>query len=141
MACLEPCNTASCDTTPLPCLPFHHRNASALPLGIFSQPSRSRLSFWETRCRSTPRFRARTYPSFAHIWDRPSDRPVLYRGRPSKVTRDREHIRGTRERSCTRGILPGWPIGHARTARAIATSLSPPHFSRIPYLGVKISPG
>jgi len=141
MACLEPCNTASCTTTPLPCLPIYRRNPPAVPHGAVSERSHWCLSLWEIRCCSAPRLRAGAHPPFPYLWDCSSDCPLLHRGRPSKAPRDRKRIRRTQEGNSTRGILPGWRTGVTRTARPVATSLPPPDLSRIPYLGVKISPG
>ena len=97
MACLEPCNTAPCTTTPFPCFSLHHRNPPALSLGTISQRSHPRLCLWQGRCRSAPRFRAGAHPPFAYLWNCSSDCPVLHRGRPSKAPKDHERIRGASE--------------------------------------------
>ena len=58
MACLKPCNTASCTATPVPCLPLHLRNAPTLFFGTSPRWPLWDLSFRETWCRSPSRFRA-----------------------------------------------------------------------------------
>lgn len=144
MARLEPCNTASCTTTPLPHLTLHRRNPPAVPFAsAFQWTSRLHryLSFWETRCRSASRLRAGTHPPFPYFWDRSSDCPLLHRGSPPKAPGDRERHSDSRERNLPRGMPRGYRTGATRTARPVTTSLSPTDLSRIPYPGVKIPPG